>query len=41
MLDPRIDTVLLNEGERQLNTIELIASENYTSAEVMRLCGSI
>ena len=41
MLDPRINTALLNEGIRQNQTIELIASENYTSAEVMRLCGSI
>lgn len=41
MLDPRIDTALLNEGIRQHSTIELIASENYTSSEVMKLCGSI
>jgi glycine hydroxymethyltransferase len=41
MLDPRIDTALLNEGIRQSSTIELIASENYTSQAVMDLCGSI
>lgn len=41
MLDPRIHTALQNEGIRQKNTIELIASENYTSQEVMDLCGSI
>lgn len=41
MLDPRISLALLNEGIRQHNTIELIASENYTSKEVMDLCGSI
>ncbi|WP_353480069.1 serine hydroxymethyltransferase [Haliscomenobacter sp.] len=41
MLDPRIHTALLNEGLRQANTIELIASENYTSQAVMDLCGSI
>jgi glycine hydroxymethyltransferase len=41
MIDPRIDKALLNEGIRQHNTIELIASENYTSEEVMKLCGSI
>ncbi len=41
MLDSRILTALLNEGIRQTNTIELIASENYTSQEVMDLCGSI
>jgi glycine hydroxymethyltransferase len=41
MIDPRIDKALHNEGIRQKNTIELIASENYTSQEVMDLCGSI
>ena len=41
MLDPRIDTVLQAEGIRQRDTIELIASENFASAEVMQLCGSI
>jgi glycine hydroxymethyltransferase len=40
-MDPRIHTVLLNEGLRQNSTIELIASENYTSQAVMDLCGSI
>jgi len=41
MIDPRINTALLNEGIRQASTIELIASENYTSDAVMKLCGSI
>lgn len=41
MLDPRIKIALDNERDRQSNTIELIASENYTSQEVMDLCGSI
>jgi glycine hydroxymethyltransferase len=41
MLDSRIHSVLLNEGRRQKNTIELIASENFASEEVMSLCGSI
>lgn len=41
MIDPRINTALLNEGIRQTSTIELIASENYTSDAVMELCGSI
>lgn len=40
-IDPRIKTALLNEDLRQNSTIELIASENYTSKEVMSLCGSI
>lgn len=41
MLDPRIELALSEEGTRQNNTIELIASENYTSKAVMDLCGSI
>lgn len=41
MTDPRIHTALLNESIRQNSTIELIASENYTSQAVMDLCGSI
>jgi glycine hydroxymethyltransferase len=41
MIDPRIHTVLLNEGLRQNSTIELIASENFASSEVMQLSGSI
>lgn len=41
MLDPRIKIALDNERDRQSTTVELIASENYTSQEVMDLCGSI
>jgi glycine hydroxymethyltransferase len=41
VIDPRIHTVLLDEGIRQTSTIELIASENFTSQSVMDLCGSI
>ena len=41
MIDPRIHTILLNEGLRQNSTIELIASENFASSEVMQLSGSI
>lgn len=41
MIDPKIQTAVLNEQIRQNSTIELIASENYTSPEVMQLCGSI
>jgi glycine hydroxymethyltransferase len=41
MIDPKIHTILLNESIRQNNTIELIASENFTSQSVMDLCGSI
>lgn len=41
MIDPKIKRALHNESIRQHNTIELIASENYTSQEVMDLCGSI
>lgn len=41
MIDPRIDTILAQEALRQNNTIELIASENFASKQVMALCGSI
>ena len=41
MIDKRILSILSDEGIRQASTIELIASENFTSEEVMKLCGSI
>lgn len=41
MIDPRIHEALAAEDCRQRTTIELIASENYTSQAVMDLCGSI
>jgi glycine hydroxymethyltransferase len=41
MIDPRIKIALDKERDRQSTTVELIASENYTSQEVMDLCGSI
>lgn len=40
-IDPRIYRELANERARQHSTVELIASENYTSQAVMDLCGSI
>jgi len=41
MIDTRIKNILLNEEIRQNSTVELIASENFASDEVMQLCGSI
>ena len=41
MIDTRIQEILSRESTRQANTIELIASENFTSHAVMDLCGSI
>jgi glycine hydroxymethyltransferase len=41
MIDPCIKLIVADEGVRQQNTIELIASENFTSDAVMELCGSI
>ncbi|MEK9695258.1 MAG: serine hydroxymethyltransferase [Candidatus Poseidoniales archaeon] len=41
MMDNRITEILRREEHRQNNTIELIASENFASKEVMQLCGSI
>jgi len=40
-MDTRIQQILERERSRQANTIELIASENFASNEVMELCGSI
>lgn len=40
-MDNRIQNILEKETQRQLNTIELIASENFASPAVMDLCGSI
>lgn len=41
MINEKILNILNKEINRQHNTIELIASENYTSQAVMDLCGSI
>ncbi len=40
-MDQRITDILSRESDRQDNTIELIASENYASEAVMALSGSI
>ncbi len=39
--DPQIYSALRNELERQNNKLELIASENFTSLEVMEAAGSV
>ncbi len=39
--DPEIASLIEKELNRQQNTIELIASENFTSEAVMAACGSI
>jgi glycine hydroxymethyltransferase len=39
--DPEVAGIIDCERDRQLNTIELIASENFTSAAVMRAVGSV
>lgn len=41
MIDKRIEQFLYRERTRQTGTIELIASENFTSTAVMNLCGSV
>jgi glycine hydroxymethyltransferase len=41
MIDSKILSILEKECQRQQKTIELIASENFASAEVMSLSGSI
>jgi len=40
-MDKRLTNILNKESNRQSNTIELIASENFASDSVMRLAGSI
>lgn len=40
MIDTKISKILHKEQHRQATTIELIASENFTSQAVMDLCGS-
>lgn len=39
--DPEVAAAIQKELERQQNTIELIASENFTSPAVMAACGSV
>lgn len=40
-MDPKISFILTNEVKRQIETVELIASENFASQAVMDLCGSV
>ena len=40
-MDTRIQNILGREIDRQENTIELIASENFASEAVMQLAGSV
>jgi glycine hydroxymethyltransferase len=41
MVDEKILSILEREQNRQTDTVELIASENFASQEVMNLCGSV
>jgi len=40
-LDPEVFESIANETKRQTETLELIASENFTSKAVMEACGSV
>ena len=40
-MDSQVKHILLQEVKRQNTTVELIASENFASDDVMRLCGSV
>ena len=40
-VDPAVAEAIEKELNRQRNTIELIASENFTSPAVMAACGSV
>ena len=39
--DPKVFHGIQSEFERELNTLELIASENFTSPSVMEAVGSV
>ena len=39
--DEQIFELIIAEKERQINGIELIASENFTSEQVMEAAGSV
>jgi len=41
MTHPKISFILTNEVKRQMETVELIASENFASEAVRYLCGSV
>ena len=41
MIDTEVRAILQKEKDRQNNTIELIASENFVSEETLRMAGSI
>ncbi len=40
-VDPAVAAIIDHEAARQQNTLEMIASENHTSAAVMEACGSV
>ena len=40
-MNEEIQYILTKEHGRQLDTVELIASENFASEAVMKLCGSV
>ena len=40
-VDPEVASFVEKELNRQQNTIELIASENFTSEAVMAACGTV
>ena len=40
-MDKRIYEILDKEIDRQSSTVELIASENFASQDVMKLAGSV
>ena len=41
MMDRELKNIIKLENRRQRNTIELIASENFVSKEIMKLTGSV
>ena len=41
LFDKEVSSLIEQEKKRQLDGVELIASENFTSSEVMSVTGSI
>lgn len=39
-VDPEVSAIIYNEKQRQFRSLELIASENFTSRAVMEAVGS-
>ena len=41
MTSNKLKNILINEQDRQQNSLELVASENYVSQNVMNACANV